>query len=55
MSAVPYDPAEIARILCPGGHLAFLAFEPDPDHVAGLPFWADPVPDYRSLLERWRV
>ncbi len=41
---------EVARILRPGGRFAFVAFELDPDRVAGLPFWQDAIPDYRSLL-----
>jgi ubiquinone/menaquinone biosynthesis C-methylase UbiE len=44
--------AEVARILRPGRRFAFVAFELDPERVAGLPFWEDPVPDYRPLLER---
>jgi SAM-dependent methyltransferase len=43
--------AEVARILRRGGRFAFVAFELNPDRVAGLPFWNDPVPDYRPLLE----
>ena len=43
--------AEVARILRRGGRFAFVAFELDPERVAGLPFWEDPVPDYRPLLE----
>ena len=43
---------EVARILRPGGRFAFVAFELDPGRVAGLPFWKDPVPDYRPLLEQ---
>jgi len=42
---------EVARILHLGGRFAFVAFELDPDRVAGLPFWEDAVPDYRPLLE----
>jgi SAM-dependent methyltransferase len=42
---------EVARILRPGGRLAIVAFELDPERVGGLPFWQDPVPDYRPLLE----
>jgi SAM-dependent methyltransferase len=42
---------EVARIIRPGGRFAFVAFELDPDRVAGLPFWEDAVPDYRPLLE----
>jgi SAM-dependent methyltransferase len=40
---------EVARILRPGGRFAFVAFELDPDRVAGL--WDDPTSDYRPLLE----
>ena len=29
-----------------------MAFELDPDHVAGLPCWEDAVSDYRPLLEQ---
>ena len=43
--------AEVARILRPGGRFAFVAFELDPARVAGLPFWEDPVADYRPALE----
>jgi SAM-dependent methyltransferase len=43
---------EIARILRPRGRLAFVAFELNPDRVAGLPFWDDAVSDYRPLLEQ---
>jgi len=43
---------EVARIIRPGGRFAFVAFELDPDRVAGLPFWEDAVPDYRPLLEQ---
>jgi len=43
---------EVARILRPGGRFAFVAFELDPQRVAGMPFWDDPVPDYRPLLEQ---
>ena len=43
---------EVARILRPGGRFAFVAFELDPDRVAGLPFWEDAVPDYRPRLEQ---
>ena len=43
--------AEVARILRPHGRFAFVAFELDPDRVAGLPFWDDPISDYRPLLE----
>jgi SAM-dependent methyltransferase len=42
---------EVARVLRTGGRFAFVAFELDPERVAGLPFWNDPVPDYRSRLE----
>ncbi len=41
---------EVARILRPGGRFAFVAFELDPDRVAGLPFWQDAISDYRPLL-----
>jgi SAM-dependent methyltransferase len=43
--------AEVARILRPGGRFAFVAFELDPERVSGLPFWNDPLRDYRPLLE----
>jgi SAM-dependent methyltransferase len=43
--------AEVARVLRPGGRFAFVAFELDPERVAGLPIWDDPVPDYRPGLE----
>ena len=43
--------AEVARVLRLDGRFAFVAFELDPEHVAGLPFWTDPVPDYRPRLE----
>lgn len=42
---------EMARILRPGGRLAFVAFELDADRIAGLAVWDDPVGDYRPLLE----
>jgi SAM-dependent methyltransferase len=43
---------EVARILRPRGRFAFVAFEMDPERVAGLPVWADnPVCDYRPVLE----
>jgi SAM-dependent methyltransferase len=42
---------EIARILRPGGRFAFVAFELDPQRIAGLPVWSDPIADYRPLLE----
>ena len=41
---------EVARILRPGGRFSFVAFELDPERVAGLPLWNDPVPDYRPGL-----
>jgi ubiquinone/menaquinone biosynthesis C-methylase UbiE len=44
--------AEVARILRPGGRFAFVAFELEAARVAGLGVWADPVRDYRPLLER---
>jgi SAM-dependent methyltransferase len=43
--------AEVARVLRRGGRFAFVAFELEPERVAGLPFWNDPVPDYRPCLE----
>jgi SAM-dependent methyltransferase len=44
--------AEFARILKPGGRIAFECFEVEPDRVKDLPIWgADPVADYRPLLE----
>jgi SAM-dependent methyltransferase len=43
--------AEVSRVLRPGGRFAFVAFELDSERVAGLPFWDDPVPDYRPRLE----
>ena len=42
---------EVARILRPGGRFAFIAFELDEEHVAGLPVWNHPVDDYRPILE----
>jgi len=42
---------EVARILRPGGRFAFVTFELDAEHVAGLPVWNDPVDDYRPILE----
>jgi SAM-dependent methyltransferase len=44
--------AEVARFLRRGGRFALAAFELDVGRVAGLPVWADPVGDYRPLLER---
>jgi SAM-dependent methyltransferase len=45
--------AEAARVLRPGGRVAFVAFELEPAHVAGLPVWSvDPVADYRPVLEQ---
>jgi ubiquinone/menaquinone biosynthesis C-methylase UbiE len=43
--------AETARLLRPGGHFAFVAFELDPKRVSGLGLWDDAVPDYRPRLE----
>jgi SAM-dependent methyltransferase len=42
---------EVARILRPGGRFAFVTFELDPQRVAGLPIWDDPIDDYRPILE----
>ncbi len=42
---------EVARVLRHGGRFAFVAFELDAERIAGLPVWADPVGDYRPLLE----
>jgi SAM-dependent methyltransferase len=42
---------EVARIIRPGGRFAFVAFELDADRIAGLPLWADPVSDYRPVLQ----
>ena len=42
---------EVARILRPGGRLAFVAFELDADRIAAAPVWDDPVGDYRPVLE----
>jgi SAM-dependent methyltransferase len=42
---------EVARILQPDGRFVFVAFELDRDRVSGLPFWDDPVCDYRPILE----
>ncbi|MEX2225518.1 MAG: methyltransferase domain-containing protein [Dehalococcoidia bacterium] len=44
---------EIARILRPGGRLAFACFELEPERVAGVPVLGmDPVADYSPLLEQ---
>ena len=43
--------AEMARVVRAGGRLALVAFELDPDRIAGLPVWDDPIPDYRPLLD----
>jgi SAM-dependent methyltransferase len=43
---------EVARILRPGGRLAFAAFELDPSACVGLQSLGDdPVSDYRPILE----
>jgi SAM-dependent methyltransferase len=43
---------EFARILQPGGRLGLVCFEVDPAKTRGIPvLGADPVPDYRPLLE----
>lgn len=44
--------AEAARILRPGGRFAFMAFELDPERIAEMPVWPDPISDYRPLLEQ---
>ena len=42
---------EFARIIRPGGTLAFFAFELDPERARGLPVIGDdPIDDYRPLL-----
>ena len=42
---------EFARIIRPGGTLAFFAFELDPERAHGLPVIGnDPIDDYRPLL-----
>ena len=58
LDALQYAPSkadalrEFARILKPGGRLAFCAFELDPDKTEGLPALGDdPVSDYRPLLQ----
>jgi ubiquinone/menaquinone biosynthesis C-methylase UbiE len=44
---------EAARILRPGGRLAFACFEFEPERVAGLPvLGTDPVSDYHDVLEQ---
>jgi SAM-dependent methyltransferase len=59
VDALQYAPSkaaaftEAARALRPGGRMAFVAFELEPAHVAGLPVWGvDPVADYRRVLEQ---
>jgi SAM-dependent methyltransferase len=59
VDAIQYAPdkravfQEIRRIMCPGAHLSFTAFEVEPDRVEGLPvLGVDPVPDYGPLLEK---
>ena len=43
---------EFARIIRPGGTLAFFAFELHPERARGLPVIGDdPVDDYRPLLD----
>ena len=56
--AIQYAPdtaaafVEVARVLQPGGRLAFTAFELDADAVAGMPgVGADPAEDFRPALE----
>ena len=58
VDALQYAPAkmtaleEVARILRPGGRLAFVAFELAAERIAGVPgVWQDPVGDYRPLLD----
>jgi SAM-dependent methyltransferase len=44
---------EMARVVKPGGRVAFTTFEVGADRVAGLPVLGDdPVGDYRPLLEQ---
>lgn len=58
VDALQYAPSktkaveEVARILRPGGRFVFVAFELDAERIAGLPLWADPVGDYRPVLDR---
>jgi len=42
---------EVARILRRGGRFAFVAFELDAKRIVALPVWADPVGDYRPILD----
>jgi SAM-dependent methyltransferase len=42
---------EVARILRRGRRFAFVAFELDAERIAALPAWADPVGDYRPILD----
>ncbi|MDQ1476445.1 MAG: hypothetical protein QOE62_1674, partial [Actinomycetota bacterium] len=42
---------EVARILRRRGRFAFVAFELDAERIAALPVWADPVGDYRPILD----
>jgi SAM-dependent methyltransferase len=57
LDALQYAPdkakalVEIARVLRPGAHLAFTAFELDASRTGALPVWVDPIGDYRPLLE----
>jgi len=58
VDALQYAPAkaaalrEFARIIRPGGTLAFFAFELHPERAHGLPVIGDdPVDDYRPLLQ----
>jgi SAM-dependent methyltransferase len=58
LDALQYSPdkraamRELTRIICPGGRLAFFAFELHRERAQGLPVIGDdPVDDYRPLLE----
>lgn len=57
VDALQYAPSksaavtEVARVLRPGGRFVLVAFELDAAKLDGLPVWADPVGDYRPLLD----